>query len=237
MELVAAAAEQMAELPFFPSWGWANEPSTRAAEMIAARAPGDLNEVFFVNSGSEAVESALKFIRAFHLANGDPQRTEVISRDWCYHGTTLTALQLTGVPGFTELYKPYFGDFTHKVRNTKGDTPDALASAAAIEAKIIELGPENVAAVFAEPIQNGGGALVPPDGYWAELRRICDEHGVLLVADEVISGFGRFGHWFCQRAVRRGSRHHHFCESGNQCLPAARGIHCSGSAQAANQGL
>ncbi len=195
-DFAETAREQMEKLAFYPTWGWANPPAIEAAGMIAEVAPGDLSEVFFVNSGSEAVESALKFARSYHLARGDDQRYKVISRDWSYHGTTLGGLAVTGVPKFREPFAPMLWDGVRHVRNTYGDTPEELASARAVEEMILAEGPETVSAVFAEPVQNGRGGLVPPDGYWAELRRICDRHGVLLVADEVICGFGRFGHWF-----------------------------------------
>lgn len=164
--------------------------------MIAQVAPGDLSRVFFVNSGSEAVESMLKFVRSYHLSRGEDSRYKVISREWSYHGTTLGALSVTGVPRFREPFAPMLWDGTRKVRNTYGDTAAELASARAVEDMIVAEGPDTVAAVVCEPVQNGRGGLVPPDGYWQELRRICDRHGVLLVADEVICGFGRFGHWF-----------------------------------------
>lgn len=195
-DLAAAAAKQMEQLGFYPTWGWANPPAAEAASMIAGFAPGDLSEVFFVNSGSEAVESALKFARTYHLSQGDDSRYKVISREWSYHGTTLGGLAVTGVPRFREPYAPMLWDGVRHVRNTYGDTAEVLASAAAVEEMILAEGPETVAMVIAEPVQNGRGGLVPPDGYWQELRRICDKYGVLLAADEVICGFGRFGHWF-----------------------------------------
>ncbi|MEM9561490.1 MAG: aminotransferase class III-fold pyridoxal phosphate-dependent enzyme [Actinomycetota bacterium] len=195
-DLAAAAAEQMEKLAFYPTWGWANPPAAEAASMIAGFAPGDLDEVFFVSSGSEAMESALKLARSYHLSRGDEARYKVVARDWCYHGTTLGALAVTGVPKIRQPYEPMLWDGVRHVRNTLGDTADVLASAAAVEEMILAEGPETVAAVVAEPVQNGRGGLVPPAGYWQELRRICDRHGVLLVADEVICAFGRFGHWF-----------------------------------------
>ncbi len=195
-DFAAIAAEQMEQLAFYPTWGWANPPAAEAAAMIADFAPGDLSEVFFVNSGSEAVESALKFARNYHLSRGDSARHKVISREWSYHGTTLGGLSVTGVPKFKEPFAPMLWEGTRHVRNTFGDTADELASAKAIEDMILAEGPETVMAVFAEPVQNGRGGLVPPEGYWPELRRICDKYGVLLVADEVICAFGRFGHWF-----------------------------------------
>ncbi len=195
-DFAATAAKQMEKLGFYPTWGWANPPAIEAAAMIAERAPGDLSEVFFVSSGSEAVESVLKFSRSYHLARGESERYKVISREWSYHGTTLGGLAVTGVPKFRNPFLPMLWDGVRHVRNTYGDTAGELASAAAVEEMILAEGPETVAAVIAEPVQNGRGGLVPPDGYWPELRRICDKYGVLLVADEVICAFGRFGHWF-----------------------------------------
>ena len=196
MDFVQAAAQQMEQLAFYPTWGWGNPPAIEAASMIAQEAPGDLDQVFFVNSGSEAVESALKFARSYHLSNGQDSRYKVISRDWSYHGTTLGGLSCTGVPKFREPFKPMLWEGTRHVRNTYGDTADVLASAAAIEEMILAEGPETVSAIIAEPVQNGRGGLVPPEGYWPELRRIADKYGVLLIADEVICAFGRFGHFF-----------------------------------------
>ena len=195
-DLAATAAKQMERLGFYPTWGWGNPPAIEAAAMIAEVAPGDLDEVFFVSSGSEAVESALKMCRSVQLARGEHQRYKIISREWSYHGTTLGGLSLTGVPKFRNPFLPMLSEGSRHVRNTYGDTADVLASAKAVEDMILAEGPETVAAVFAEPVQNGRGGLVPPDGYWQELRRICDAYGVLLVADEVICAFGRFGHWF-----------------------------------------
>lgn len=201
-DLSAAATKQMDTLAFYPSWGFANEPAVNAATMIAEEAPGDLDEVFFVSSGSEAVESALKFARNYHLSQGDDRRYKVIAREWAYHGTTLGSLAVTGIQKFREPFAPMLWDGVRHVRNTLGDSvPEGTAareleSVRAIEEAILAEGPETVAAVFAEPVQNGRGAVVPPPGYWQELRRICDQYGVLLVADEVINGFGRLGHFF-----------------------------------------
>jgi len=201
-DLATAAAKQMETLAYSTNWGTAHPPAIEAASMIAEVAPGDLNEVFFVSSGSEAVESALKFARNYHLARGDVDRYKVISRNWAYHGTTLGALAVTGIPKFRDPYLPMLWDGVRHVANThQCASPPATAAADlscvnAIEDMIVAEGPETVAMVIAEPVQNGGGALVPPDGYWQELRRICDRYGVLLCADEVICSFGRFGHWF-----------------------------------------
>ena len=197
-DLGAVAAKQMETLAFTTNWGVASLPSIEAAELIAELAPGDLEHVFFVSSGSEAVESALKLARNYHVARGDEGRYKVISRDWSYHGTTLGALAVTAVPRLRAPFLPMLWDGVRNVPNTLHATTieQGLERARAIEEKILEEGPDTVSLVIAEPVQNGRGALVPPDGYWPELRRICDKYGVLLCADEVINGYGRLGSWF-----------------------------------------
>ncbi len=193
-DIAAAAGEQMKTLAYMPSWSAAIPVTIEACNLIASLAPGDLDVVFLVSSGSEAVESAIKFSRQYHSARNEPRRVKVISRNLSYHGTTMGALSATGLPGIREAYGPLLYGF-RKVPNTLG-FDDGVAAAAAVEQAIIEEGPETVAMVLAEPVQNGGGSIVPPDGYWQELRRICDRYGVLLCADEVINGFGRLGEWF-----------------------------------------
>ena len=201
-DLTAAASKQMDRLAFYPNWSFAHPSAMEAASFIADVAPGDLDRVFFVNSGSEAIESAFKFARCYHLANGEEARHKVIARRWAYHGTTLGALSATGVPNLRDPFGPMLPDCVRHVDNTLDCTggpdvpPRELPCVAAVEEAILREGPETVAMVLAEPVQNGRGALVPPEGYWQELRRICDEHGVLLCADEVINSFGRLGCWF-----------------------------------------
>lgn len=201
-DLAKAAAEQMAALAYATNWSAAHPAAARAAAEVAARAPAGLDRVFFVSSGSEANESAIKLARLLHLARGEASRHKVIARHWAYHGTTLGALAATGVPKIRAPFEPLLGAFVRHVPNTSGATlapgQDArdLDCVRAIEQAILEEGPDTVSLVIAEPVQNGGGALVPPPGYWPALRAICDAHGVLLCADEVISGFGRVGHWF-----------------------------------------
>lgn len=199
-DIVSAATKQMDLLPYSTNWGSAHPPAIEAASLIAELAPGDLNTTFFVNSGSEAVESALKFVRQYHTSQGQPGRTKIISREMAYHGTTMGALSVTGIPKIREPFGPLLDGVRH-VPNTLGLEGDCGPAAELdcirrIERVIAEEGPETIAAIFAEPVQNGRGALVPPDGYWPELRRICDEHGILLVSDEVICSFGRLGSWF-----------------------------------------
>ena len=201
-DLTAAAAKQMDRLAFYPNWSFAHPSSLEAASFIADVAPGDLDRVFFVNSGSEAVESAMKFARCYHLANSEDTRHKVIARRWAYHGTTLGALSATGIPNLRDPFAPMLPGCVRHVDSTLGCTGEPgvpareLPCVAAVEEAILREGPETVAMVIAEPVQNGRGALVPPEGYWPELRRICDTYGVLLCADEVINSFGRLGHWF-----------------------------------------
>ena len=200
-DIAEAAAAQIKQLSYATNWAAAHPPAAEAAALIAGLAPGDLEVVFFVNSGSEANESAIKFAREYHQANGEPERVKVFSRHMAYHGTTLGALSATGIPQFRAPFHPLLPWFRH-VPNTygwqaEGDVPVAdLACVRAIEEAILEEGPETVAMLIAEPVQNVGGVMVPPDGYWQELRRMCDKYGILLCADEVICGFGRLGHWF-----------------------------------------
>ena len=193
-DIAAAAGEQMKTLAYMPSWSATTPATIEASNLIASLAPGDMDVVFLVSSGSEAVESAIKFSRQYHSARNEPQRVKVISRNLSYHGTTLGALSATGLTGIREAYGPLLYGF-RKVPNTLG-FDDGVEAAARVEDAIVEEGPESVAMVLAEPVQNGGGSIVPPAGYWQELRRICDKYGVLLCADEVINGFGRLGEWF-----------------------------------------
>ncbi len=203
MELAEAATTQAATLGFFPLWSFGHEPGIRLAERLANLAPGDLNRVFFTTGGGEAVESAWKLAVQYFAAIGQPMRRKVISRHYAYHGTTLGALSITGVPSIKNPWEPLLPG-TVKVMNTNSyrSAPgaDPLAAADDIEARIVMEGPDTVACVVLEPVQNTGGALVPPPGYFQRVREICDRYGVLLVSDEVICAFGRLGHWFgCDR--------------------------------------
>ena len=191
-EIAEAAAGQMKDLGFFPNWSFQHPKSLELAEKLAQIAPGDLDTSFFVSSGSEAVETAIKLARQYHKANGDAERYKVISRKVAYHGTTLGALSATGLPDFKAPFEPLLQGFYH-VANTHQD-PEGAADA--IEEAIDFGPPETVAAVILEPVQNGGGCLVPPEGYWKQVREICDRHGVLLISDGVICAFGRLGEWF-----------------------------------------
>jgi adenosylmethionine-8-amino-7-oxononanoate aminotransferase len=199
-DIAQAAADQMGTLAYATNWGSAHQPAIEAATLIAGLAPGDLETTFFVSSGSEAVETALKFARQYHRSQGEPQRTKIISREMAYHGTTMGALSITQVPAIKDPFGPLLPGI-RSVPNTLGFVGDCgpatdLECIRAIETVICQEGPETIAAFFAEPVQNGRGALVPPDGYWPALRALCDQYGILLVSDEVICSFGRLGHWF-----------------------------------------
>jgi adenosylmethionine-8-amino-7-oxononanoate aminotransferase len=211
-ELAQAAAEQASELAYFPIWTYAHPKAIELSERIAALTPGDLNHVFFTSGGSEAIESAWKLVRQYFRVIGQPQRTKLISRDIAYHGTTLGALALMGVPALREPFEPLPMSST-KVPNTNfyrapihANDAEAFGRWAAdeIERAILREGPATVAAVFLEPLQAAGGCIPPPPGYFERVREICDEHGVLLVSDEVICGFGRLGEYF--GSIRYGYR-------------------------------
>ncbi len=199
-EMADAAGSQAAKLGYFPLWTYAHPTAIELAARLAAMAPGDLNRVFFTTGGGEAVESAWKLARQYFVAIGQPDRVKVISRETSYHGTTLGALNITGLEAIKEPFRPLLNGQTRQVPNTqtaqRTDPDDPYAGADAIEAMIVAEGPETVAAVYLEPVQNAGGCLVPPDGYFQRVREICDRHGVLLVSDEVICAFGRLGAWF-----------------------------------------
>jgi adenosylmethionine-8-amino-7-oxononanoate aminotransferase len=194
-ELAEAAAKQASTLAYFPVWSYAHERAVELAERLAQLAPGDLERVFFTTGGSEAVESAWKLARQYFRATGQPDRYKVLSRYIAYHGTTMGALSITGVPAIKSPYEPLVPGSV-RVANTNPYRPAPIDPAESIAQAIEMEGPETVAAVFLEPVQNSGGCFPPPDGYFQRVREICDETGVLLVSDEVICAFGRLGHWF-----------------------------------------
>ncbi|GAB3438819.1 aspartate aminotransferase family protein [Streptomonospora sediminis] len=203
-EIAEAIAAQARELAYFPIWTYAHPTAVRLADRLAHLAPGDLNRVFFTTSGSEAVESAWKLARQYFKAIGQPTRHKVISRETAYHGTSLGALSITGVQDLKTPFEPLVPS-TVQVPNTNiyrapahGDDPEAFGTWAAdqIERAIVQNGPDTVAAVYIEPVQNSGGCFPPPPGYLQRVREICDRHGVLMVSDEVICAFGRIGEYF-----------------------------------------
>ena len=204
-ELADAAARQARELAFFPLWSYAHPRAIELADRLAGYAPGDLNRVFFTTGGGEAVESAWKLAKQYWKLVGRPGKHKVISRSIAYHGTPQGALSITGVPEMRVPFEPLVpGAF--KVPNTNlyraseelRDDPKRFGRWAADRiAEAIEFeGPDSVAAVFLEPVQNSGGCFPPPPGYFERVREICDEYDVLLVSDEVICAFGRIGSMF-----------------------------------------
>jgi len=194
-ELANAAAKQAGELAYFPVWSYAHPRAIELAERLAELSPGDMNRTFFTTGGSEAVESAWKLARQYFRAVGQPGRTKAISRSIAYHGTTMGALSITGIPALKTPYEPLVNGAI-KVPNTNPYRPAAIDPAEAIAQAIEIEGPGTVAAVFLEPMQNAGGCFPPPEGYFQRVREICDETGVLLVSDDVICAFGRLGDWF-----------------------------------------
>jgi adenosylmethionine-8-amino-7-oxononanoate aminotransferase len=204
-ELAEAAQRQAAELAFFPLWSYAHPTAIDLAERLAHEAPGDLNRVFFTTGGGEAVESAWKLAKQYYKLVGKPTKHKVISRNIAYHGTPQGALSITGIPEAKVPFEPLVPG-AHKVPNTNlYRAPDHLREdakafgrwAADRIAEAIEFeGPDSVAAVFLEPVQNSGGCFPPPPGYFERVREICDEYDVLLVSDETICAFGRIGEIF-----------------------------------------
>ncbi|MBN9141699.1 MAG: aspartate aminotransferase family protein [Micrococcales bacterium] len=205
--LAEVAARQAEELAFFPLWSYAHPAAIELADRLADYAPGDLNRVFFTTGGGEAVETAFKLAKYYWKLQGRPTKHKVISRYVAYHGTPQGALAITGIPAMKEMFEPVTpGGFrvpnTNFYRATEMGFPGGteeefgLWAANRIEEMINFEGPETVAAVFLEPVQNSGGCFPPPKGYFQRVREICDRYDVLLVADEVITGFGRIGDMF-----------------------------------------
>ena len=203
-ELIDAACRQLEELPYYNTFFQsATPPVIELSAMLAEITPEGFNQVFFANSGSEANDTIVKMVRYYWNLLGKPAKKTIISRDYAYHGVTLAAASMSGLtamhtpfdlplPRFVRTAAPYW--YKHGADLTPEEF--GLATARALETKIEELGADNVAAFIGEPIMGAGGLIVPPDNYWPEIQRICREYDILLIADEVICGFGRTGHWF-----------------------------------------
>lgn len=203
-ELADAAYRQLQELPYYNSFFQvAHPPAIELARLLVEVTPPQFQHVFFTGSGSEANDTVVRAVRRYWEVQGQPQRTFIISRKNAYHGSTMAGASLGGmapmhaqgglpIPGIVHIRQPYWfaegGDLS----------PDEFGrvAARALEEKILEIGPERIAAFIGEPIQGAGGVIVPPDSYWPEIQKIVDRYGILLVADEVICGFGRTGEWF-----------------------------------------
>jgi adenosylmethionine-8-amino-7-oxononanoate aminotransferase len=202
-ELGRAAKRQLESFGFYPNWAATSPAPIELTRRVTGLAPGHLTRAFFTSGGSEAVESAIKLVRQHWLGRGEPLRRKIVARRGAYHGCTLGALSLTGIPSARAPFEPLLGDVRHAENTDRRNYPHALADAewtdaaiGAIERLILAEGPHTVAAVVVEPVQNAGGCLVPPPGYARRLRELCDRHGLLLWCDEVITGFGRLGAWF-----------------------------------------
>ncbi len=201
-EVGEAAAAQLRELPFYTNWGYAHPRAVELAAEVASLAPGDLNRVFFVSGGSEAIEAVWKLARQYHAARGE-RRWKALARRVAYHGTTMGALSINGIASLRVPFEPLVPDVIH-VRNTNryhrppGETEEEFTAFLLDDlTEAIEQGPpESIAVVVMEPVQNAGGSFTPPAGYFQGVRELCDQHGILLCADEVITAFGRVGHWF-----------------------------------------
>jgi len=202
-EIGEAAARQVEELDFYTLWSYAHPRAIELATRLAGLAPGDLNRVFFTSGGSESVESALKLARNYHRALGKGQKHKVIAREIAYHGTSLGALSATGITELRSQFEPLTPGGCHVPNTNLYRWPEdrhPLWAATAIEERIQFEGPDTVAAVILEPVQNAGGCFVPPDGYFERVREICDRYDVLMISDEVICAWGRLGHYFgCER--------------------------------------
>lgn len=202
-ELGAKAAAQMSTLPFTSNWTVAHPPAIELAAKLAELAPEGFERAFFTSGGSEAVESAYKMAVQYHQANGEPQRRKAIARRDAYHGVSLGALSFTGIPVCRTAFEPLpvptsHVSSTNAYRHPAGGDEAGFTKAllAEIEETIEFERPETIAMLIAEPVQNAGGSIVPPAGYWEGLREITERHGILLVSDEVICAFGRIGTWF-----------------------------------------
>jgi putrescine aminotransferase len=195
VELAEAAAAQMRELEFYASfWNFANEPSIRLAARIAQLAPAGLEHVFFTNGGSEGVETAIKLVRLAWHAQGRPDRNVVLSRKSAYHGVGSASLAATGIPPLKEGFGPLAPGFVHLSTPTSSTTVDELV--AELEQTIETIGPERIAAMIGEPVLGVGGMIPPPEGYWPRVQEVLRAHGILLVVDEIVTAYGRTGHWF-----------------------------------------
>ena len=210
--LAEVAAKQMEELAFFPIWSYAHPSAIELADRLADGAPGDLNRVFFSTGGGEAVETAFKLAKYYWKLQGRPTKHKVLSRYIAYHGTPQGALAITGIPGMKEMFEPvtpggfrvpntnfYRAEemgFVASAGSTNPEEEFGIWAANRIEEMIQFEGPETVAAIFLEPVQNSGGCFPPPPGYFQRVREICDKYDVLMVSDEVICAFGRIGEMF-----------------------------------------
>jgi putrescine aminotransferase len=207
-ELAEAGYRQMLELPYYNTFfRTTHPPVVLLSRKLAEIAPENLNQVFYGSSGSESNDTAIRLIRHYWALKGEPRRRIIISRKNAYHGSTIAAGSMGGMAHVHAHSYPVYEGFRHIMdpywygESKEGETPEAfgLRAARALEDEILALGPENVAAFAAEPVQGAGGVKIPPESYWPEVQRIVDKYGILLLADEVITGFGRLGTWFASQ--------------------------------------
>ena len=200
-ELADAAAEQMAKLAYASAYaGFSNEPAIRLAERIVGLCYSNMEAVYFTTGGAESNESAFKTARYYWKRMGKPNKVKIISRQYGYHGVTLAAMSATSLPGYHKMFGPLVPEFLQVAPpypyRWPGNGDAGIEAADAVETAIESHGADTVAAVIAEPVMGAGGVIVPPATYFPRLREICNRHNVLLIADEVITGFGRTGRWF-----------------------------------------
>jgi adenosylmethionine-8-amino-7-oxononanoate aminotransferase len=194
-ELAQVAAEQIAQLEFYASfWNFANEPSIRLAARLAELSPPGLDRIFFTNGGSEGIETAIKLVRLAWEAAGQPRRDLILSRRSAYHGVGSASLAATGIAPLKEGFDPLPPGFFHLSTPTLRSDVDELVGE--LEQTIVEHGAERIAAFVGEPVMGVGGMIPPPDGYWPRMQEVLRRHGILLVLDEVVTAYGRTGHWF-----------------------------------------
>jgi PLP-dependent transaminase len=194
-ELARVAAEQMSRLEFYASfWNFANEPSIRLATRLADLSPQGLDRVFFTNGGSEGIETAVKIVRLAWEAAGQPERDLILSRKAAYHGVGSASLAATGIPPLKEGFDPLAPGFVHLSTPTLRADVDELIDE--LERAIGDHGADRIAAFVGEPVMGVGGMIPPPDGYWPRVQEVLRRHGILLVLDEVVTAYGRTGHWF-----------------------------------------
>lgn len=194
-DLAEAAAQQMRRLAYTTAYaGYTNEPAVRLAERLVGLAYPNLSAVYFTTSGAEANETAFKIARYYWKRRGVPTKTKIISRHHAYHGVTLGAMSATGIPGYHAMFTPLVPGFVHIPPSYPYRYPGSMAEA--LEEAILREDPNTVAAFIAEPVMGAGGVIPPTPDYFPQVRQICDRYGVLLIADEVITGFGRTGRWF-----------------------------------------
>src|SRR3954462_10300335 len=200
-ELAAAAAKQMERLAYASAYtGATNEPAVRLAERLVDISYSNISAVYFTTAGAESNESAFKFARYYWKVKGKPAKTKFISRIHGYHGVTMAAMSATGMAAYHKMFGPLMPGFIQVAApypyRWQGNQECGIGAAEAVERAILAEGADTVAAVIAEPVMGAGGVIVPPDSYFPKLRQICDQYDVLLIADEVITGFGRTGRWF-----------------------------------------